>query len=125
MNTGLMKIGCAQFTSALGHISTLRRPSTNYEPEPVCSQTDGGQSPNKLGQMNVVHTPLLQSSSLEDWGSPETPSWLLNLEWRVLGEKHEDLGILGTREVLDAWHWPEKLEHYLCPASRRGSRKVN
>jgi hypothetical protein len=27
--------------------------------------------------------------------------------------------------VLDAWHWPEELEHYLFPASRRGSRKVN
>ena len=33
--------------------------------------------------------------------------------------------MLGTREVLDAWHWPEELEHYLFPASRRGSRKVN
>ena len=33
-------------------------------------------------------------------------------------------GILGTREVLDAWHWPDELEHYLFPASRRDS-KVN
>ena len=35
------------------------------------------------------------------------------------------MGMQGTREVLDAWHWPEELEHYLFPASRRGSRKVN
>ena len=34
-------------------------------------------------------------------------------------------GILGTREMLDAWHLPEELEHYLFPASRRGSHKVN
>ena len=73
----------------------------------------------------TTHTPLLQSSSLEDWGSPETPFVLPNMEWRVLGEKHEDLGILGTREVLDAWHWPEELDHSLFTASRRGSRKVN
>ena len=80
MTTGLMKMRCVQFASALGHISTHRRPGTTYEPEPGGSQTDGGQLPNKLGQMKVLHTPLIQSSSLEDWGSPETPFLLPNME---------------------------------------------
>ena len=70
------------------------------------------------------HMPLLQSSSLEDWGSPETPFSLPNTEGKVLGGKHEDLGILGTCEVLDAWHWPADFEHDLFPASRRDSRKA-
>ena len=53
------------------------------------------------------------------------PFLLPNMEWRALGERHEDLGILGTREVLDAWHWPEELDNSLFTASRPGSRKVN
>ena len=35
------------------------------------------------------------------------------------------MGILGTREVLDAWHWPEEIDHSLFTTSRRGNRKVN
>ena len=50
---------------------------------------------------------------------------LPNTECKVLGGKHEDLGILGTREVLDAWRWPEELDHSLFTTSRRGNHKVN
>ena len=117
-------MNCVQFATEGGHISTLRRPGDTYD-----LRHELGKLPTNLcqmnGQMNGQHTPLLQSSSLEDWGSPETPFSLPNTECRVLGWKHEDLGILGTREVLDAWHWPEELDHSLFTASRRGNRKVN
>jgi integrase len=34
-------------------------------------------------------------------------------------------GMRGRREMLDAWYWPDKPEHYLFPASRRDSSRVN
>ena len=115
---------CEMSATECGHISTLRRPGDTYD-----LKHELGKLPTNLGQMNGQmngqHTPLLQSSSLEDSGSPETPFSLPNTECRVLGGKHEDLGILGTREVLDAWHWPEALAHSLFTTSRRGNRKVN
>ena len=35
------------------------------------------------------------------------------------------LGVLGTCDVLNDWHWLAEHEHFLFPASRRDSRKVN
>lgn len=36
----------------------------------------------------------------------------------------KNTGMLGVREVLDAWYWPDDPEHYLFPASRRDCRLV-
>ena len=75
----MVNMSFVNFATAFGHISTLTRPGDTYD-----LRDKLGKLPTDLGQMNgQMHgpqAPLLQRSSLEDWGSPETPFLWPNME---------------------------------------------